>query len=47
MDGRTLTKAGAGTLVLAGNNSYTGGTQLAAARCKSIGDANLGAATVA
>ncbi|OWT53393.1 hypothetical protein CEY08_29710, partial [Achromobacter insolitus] len=43
-DGRTLTKAGAGTLVLAGNNSYTGGTQLAGGTLQVDRDANLGAA---
>ncbi|AVG43664.1 autotransporter outer membrane beta-barrel domain-containing protein [Achromobacter insolitus] len=44
-DGRTLTKAGAGTLVLAGNNSYTGGTRLAGGTLQVDRDANLGAAT--
>ena len=31
----SLTQAGPGTLILMGNNTYTGGTTVAAARCSS------------
>lgn len=44
-NGSTLHKAGAGTLVLSGQNSYTGGTTLAGGRLQVSQDANLGAAS--
>ncbi|MGZ9571615.1 autotransporter-associated beta strand repeat-containing protein, partial [Alcaligenes nematophilus] len=44
-DGSSLHKAGAGTLVLSGQNSYTGGTTLADGRLEVSQDANLGAAS--
>ncbi len=44
-NGSTLHKAGAGTLVLSGQNSYTGGTTLADGRLQVSQDANLGAAS--
>ncbi len=40
-----LTKTGAGTLVLAANNSYSGGTAILAGAVSVGADANLGAAT--
>lgn len=42
--GRTLTKAGAGTLVLGGANTYSGGTRIAGGTLEVERDANLGAA---
>ena len=41
-NGTTLTKAGAGTLVLTGDNRYTGGTVLAGGTLQVDRDANLG-----
>ncbi len=43
-NGKTLTKAGAGTLVLSGENRYTGGTNIAGGALQIDRDANLGAA---
>jgi len=43
-NGKTLTKAGAGTLVLSGENRYTGGTNIAGGTLQIDRDANLGAA---
>ena len=34
-NGKTLTRAGAGTLVLTGDNRYTGGTRNTAGVCRS------------
>jgi autotransporter-associated beta strand protein len=48
-DGKTLTKLGAGTLILTGNNTYTGGTNVNAGTVQ-VGHANAlgtGTATVA
>ncbi|TGV10365.1 autotransporter domain-containing protein, partial [Alcaligenaceae bacterium 429] len=44
-DGKTLTKAGAGTLVLSGNNSYTGDTLVQGGVLSISSDKNLGAAS--
>ncbi|MGG4606476.1 autotransporter-associated beta strand repeat-containing protein [Paenalcaligenes sp. Me131] len=44
-DGKTLTKAGAGTLVLSGNNSYTGDTLVQGGVLAISSDKNLGAAS--
>lgn len=41
--GRSLLKAGAGTLVLSGNNTYSGGTTIAGGTLQVASDANLGA----
>ncbi|EHK68276.1 ESPR-type extended signal peptide-containing protein, partial [Achromobacter arsenitoxydans] len=41
-NGKTLTKAGAGTLVLSGDNRYTGGTVIAGGVVEVSRDANLG-----
>lgn len=41
-NGRTLAKAGAGTLVLSGNNTYTGGTTITGGTLQVGRDANLG-----
>lgn len=43
-NGRTLTKAGAGTLVLSGANTYSGGTRVTGGALEVERDANLGAA---
>ncbi|RPJ92399.1 autotransporter domain-containing protein [Achromobacter xylosoxidans] len=43
-DGRTLSKAGAGTLVLSGQNRYTGGTDVLAGTLEATSDDSLGAA---
>ena len=43
-DGRSLLKAGAGTLILSGNNTYSGGTTIAGGTLQVASDANLGAA---
>ncbi len=43
-NGRTLTKAGAGTLVLSGANPYSGGTRVTGGALEVERDANLGAA---
>lgn len=43
-NGRSLLKAGAGTLVLSGNNTYSGGTTIAGGTLQVASDANLGAA---
>lgn len=43
-NGGTLTKAGAGTLVLAGANTYSGGTRITGGTLEVERDANLGAA---
>ncbi|MGH8817613.1 MAG: beta strand repeat-containing protein, partial [Achromobacter pestifer] len=42
-NGKTLTKAGAGTLVLSGNNTYSGGTNINGGTLRVDRDANLGA----
>ncbi|MFC7067681.1 autotransporter-associated beta strand repeat-containing protein [Brucella rhizosphaerae] len=44
LGGGSLTKLGAGTLVLSGTNTYTGGTELAAGILSVAADNNLGAA---
>ncbi|WP_447921762.1 autotransporter domain-containing protein [Achromobacter aegrifaciens] len=44
-NGRSLTKAGAGTLVLSGNNTYSGGTTITGGTLQVGRDANLGAAS--
>ncbi|MGB3432542.1 autotransporter-associated beta strand repeat-containing protein [Achromobacter sp.] len=44
-NGRSLTKAGAGTLVLSGNNHYTGGTEILGGTLQVARDENLGAAS--
>ncbi|HEY9275528.1 autotransporter-associated beta strand repeat-containing protein, partial [Achromobacter sp.] len=44
-NGRSLLKAGAGTLVLSGNNTYSGGTTIAGGTLQVASDANLGAAS--
>ncbi|WP_245636324.1 autotransporter domain-containing protein [Achromobacter kerstersii] len=46
-NGTTLTKAGEGTLVLTGNNTYTGGTEIRLGTLSVSKDANLGAAGTA
>lgn len=46
-DGKTLTKAGAGTLVLGGANSYTGDTIVQGGTVSVSNDSNLGAASSA
>ncbi len=43
-NGKTLTKAGAGTLVLTGSNTYSGGTVITDGTLQVARDANLGAA---
>lgn len=43
-DGKSLTKAGAGTLVLQGANTYSGGTAIVGGTLQVDRDANLGAA---
>lgn len=43
-NGRTLTKAGAGTLALGGANTYSGGTRITGGTLEVERDANLGAA---
>ncbi|WZB73733.1 autotransporter-associated beta strand repeat-containing protein [Achromobacter insuavis] len=43
-NGTTLTKAGAGTLVLSGANTYSGGTRVTGGALEVERDANLGAA---
>ncbi|CAN7484158.1 autotransporter domain-containing protein [Bosea sp. LjRoot237] len=44
-NGTSLTKAGAGTLILTGTNTYTGGTTISGGTLSVSRDANLGAVT--